>query len=65
MDIKARIDALPETEAKAVLKGLIEILANWSPCCDSHCVPCWDLCNEHKGDTCEEIWLLISKEARK
>lgn len=62
MCARERIESMSEAEAKDTLLRLVEILANWSPCGDDCCVPCWDLCHEHKDVTCEEIWLLLARE---
>ena len=68
MDIKKRIDALTEQEAKAALDSVIMTIALLEPCrmhYSDYC-PYYDQCNSSGTSECAEIWLDEAlKEARK
>lgn len=60
MDIKKRIDALTEQEAKAALANMLHTISRISPCTESTetCPYRWTACRHHdEGAMCEDIWL--------
>ena len=62
MDIKERIDALSEAQAKAALSCIIKTITFLSPCLleDGETCPYrYGACDEvgNKKRTCEDIWL--------
>lgn len=61
MDIKARIDALTEAEAKATLLWAIEDIAGYRAAGIDFCVPCYEISEKQKIATLDEAL----KEARK
>ena len=68
MDIKDRIDALIEAEAKAALDSVIMTLALQEPCrmSDSDYCPYYSKCNASGTNECAKLWLDEAlKEARK
>ena len=69
-DIKARIDALTETEAKAALYCIVDTIQDLSPCIfedGANCPYFYGACDEAGvRKSCAEIWLEEAlKEARK
>lgn len=68
MDIKTRIDALTEVEAKAALKNIVYSIAVLQPCkagVNRYC-PHWSNCKIVHGKLCDNVWLDEAlKEVRK
>lgn len=71
MEIKERIDALTEAEAKAALECIVNTISDLSPCIiedGENCPYFYGACDEVgvKRKSCSEIWLEEAlKEARK
>jgi hypothetical protein len=57
MDIKARIDALTEQEAKAALFEILDVLQSDMEICAAEICPYWAVCDEEGYDSCCAVWL--------